>query len=259
MDKHTSKIYYTKNYSQFTLLKNNRQVKTNINLKKSLLDKGVLIPILVDNEMNILDGQHRFTIAKENSLRLPYQVINSKSIDIITDINTSSIHWTLIDYIHLYFVQKRTEYVKLYNLINEYKFVPIKNLITTAQNQFLEKKYLIECVKEGTFKFYNYENLRKCLESYATFLDKTEINSAVNVFNAYYRLFNVKKFDQESFIKKAQLKDVKRKIIGIRDYNRILELFLTTYNYKRKKDKNIYFIKDMKHNIIIEEDIHFRS
>lgn len=75
-----------------------------------------------------------------------------------------------------------------------------------------------------------------------------------------YKLFIIKKIKQELLITKIQAYDVKNKIVGIRDDNRILEIFLTAYNFNiRKKENRIHFIKDMKSNIMIEDDIYFTS
>ena len=60
-------IYETKNYSLFKLLDSNREPNQRIlkKLEASIKEIGIQIPIIVNTENEIVDGQHRFwTIQK---------------------------------------------------------------------------------------------------------------------------------------------------------------------------------------------------
>ena len=55
-------IHITKNYNDFKFVKGNRAINyTHVNnLVDSIKEKDLQMPIIVDEKMNIIDGQHRF-------------------------------------------------------------------------------------------------------------------------------------------------------------------------------------------------------
>lgn len=99
-DKILSDIFLTEDYSQFKFLVGNRKVGINRKLEKSILDKGILKPIAVNSNMEIIDGQHRFVIAKLHNLSIPYYVTITKNLDEIIELNNTSVNWTIRDYIN---------------------------------------------------------------------------------------------------------------------------------------------------------------
>lgn len=76
------KVYVTKDYSIFNFLESNRAVNQNQVKKivKSIQEKGYYpVPILVDDNYSIIDGQHRFTAVEQ--LNLPVYYIKGAFID----------------------------------------------------------------------------------------------------------------------------------------------------------------------------------
>ena len=68
MDRIYSKIYRTYNYDKFKILDYNRDITRFDLLNKSIANEGIKNPILVDEDFNILDGQHRYTYANDGKL-----------------------------------------------------------------------------------------------------------------------------------------------------------------------------------------------
>lgn len=84
----------TKEYDRFSFLTANRPVDYNhVNkIKKSLQEYGFLDsqPITVNNEMQIIDGQHRFVACKEMGLPIKFVQVQPKRIDnILVSLNTT--------------------------------------------------------------------------------------------------------------------------------------------------------------------------
>ena len=71
----TQLIHFTKDYEMFKIIKENRN-KDNPNykqLKKSIQTKQIKSAAIIINEhMQIIDGQHRFWICQELGLEVPY-------------------------------------------------------------------------------------------------------------------------------------------------------------------------------------------
>jgi len=89
----------TRDYSIFNFVESNREINK-ANLKKieeSILDIGVQVPIVVNSNYDIIEGQHRFLALKSNKLPVPYIVSRGASEDHISKLQESK-KWTALDY-----------------------------------------------------------------------------------------------------------------------------------------------------------------
>lgn len=103
MDKPTGFIYESSDYSRFKMLDGNRFVDHSDKIIESIKLNGQLMaPIIVNENMEIIDGQNRFEAYKK--LGLPVQYIVSKGYGIAECIamNSVSKNWTTNDYIKSY-------------------------------------------------------------------------------------------------------------------------------------------------------------
>ena len=94
-------IYETKNYNLFKLLDSNREPNQRIlnKLEKSIKDIGIQIPIIVNTENQIVDGQHRFWTLQKLGYVVPYIISKAWKKDNHTiEINNTSSNWTSLDY-----------------------------------------------------------------------------------------------------------------------------------------------------------------
>jgi hypothetical protein len=94
-------IYETKNYNLFKLLDSNREPNQRIlnKLEKSIKEIGIQIPIIVNTENQIVDGQHRFWTLQKLGYVVPYIISKAWKKDSHTiDINNTSSNWTSLDY-----------------------------------------------------------------------------------------------------------------------------------------------------------------
>jgi ParB-like chromosome segregation protein Spo0J len=69
----------TKQYTKFNILDHNRELN-NTNLKKieeSILEKGLQVPIIIDENYNIIDGQHRFYVLQKNKMEKKEQILKT--------------------------------------------------------------------------------------------------------------------------------------------------------------------------------------
>lgn len=125
----------TKNYDEFKLLSLNRHLdRRHINeLKNSISKNGYLMsnPIIVNKDMEIIDGQHRFIALKEQGMDVPYVVLD-RDYDTIIDLNTTQRKWQIQDYINYYCEKdKNKHFIRLRRLSQELKLSPT-NIITMS-------------------------------------------------------------------------------------------------------------------------------
>lgn len=66
----------TKNYERFSFVDSNRDINDlNVNkIEKSILEIGIQVPIVVNENYEIIEGQHRFIALRRNDLVVPYIV-----------------------------------------------------------------------------------------------------------------------------------------------------------------------------------------
>lgn len=239
-DKILSDIFLTEEYSQFKFLKGNRKIGINRNLEKSILDKGILKPIAVNSNMEIIDGQHRFSIAKNHNLPIPYYVTITKNLDEIIELNNTSVNWTIKDYINKYVHDGNEIYIELDYFLNKYPFVSTSDLIYALAGNLRGTGRILEQVKNGAYQIKDSTNFTRIIESYSEFVLSTQFKPASILFLAYFNLATIEKFDNEWFVRKANEQDLKRKILGIRKIDRVLQIYLETYNHNLMETKSNY-------------------
>lgn len=95
----------TTDYEKFKMLDYNRTLnRIQIEkLKNSITKHGYLSsnPIIVDEDMNVIDGQHRYIACKEMGLPIVYEVVDDSN-NMIIDLNTTQKKWCLEDYVNYY-------------------------------------------------------------------------------------------------------------------------------------------------------------
>ena len=130
-------IYETKNYNLFKLLNSNREPNQRIlnKLEKSIKKIGIQIPIIVNTENQIVDGQHRFWTLQKLGYVVPYIISKAWQKDEHTiDINNTSSNWTSLDYANFQMrkgnleVKKALEIAKIWELETKGKLKPITSL-----------------------------------------------------------------------------------------------------------------------------------
>ncbi len=114
----------TKNYEQFKLIKGNRErVVAHVNkLKKAIEDRNLLHinPIIVDDEMRVVDGQHRLEAAKELGVPVYYLVLERASLRDVQVLNANNKKWGLADYLNSYCETGKADYIEVRDAAEKY-------------------------------------------------------------------------------------------------------------------------------------------
>ena len=103
-------IKVTKNYEQFSYVKGNRSIDSLHldKLSKAMAKEYVPVPIIVNSNFEILDGQHRFEACKRNMLPLYFMVTDDWSLKSIRSMNTILKKWSVKDYVQSYKALEKT-------------------------------------------------------------------------------------------------------------------------------------------------------
>lgn len=125
------KIFYSTDYSNFRMINGNRElnaakikrIQKDISAGLDVLRYCPILVVMENDLLKIIDGQHRFWVAKE--LKKPvYFVVVEKQIDLhgIAKINSNTETWKNKDFLHCYAQQGNEHYIKLQQFIDTYGF-----------------------------------------------------------------------------------------------------------------------------------------
>jgi len=231
----------TTDYDKFKIVESNRKLKKgNVeNLIKSFkMTKGMKKskPIIVDNQFNVIDGQHRLEACRRIGIPVHYIVTD----DVVEDIplyNTYQIKWGLDDYAR-YFAQRGNK--------NYEKILQIQDRVGIGTTAILEclgmitGKTLNISFKEGRFIFNgdvdsSVETINKVLR--LCYLVKKHRSVSSKIIRAIRFLSRIKTFDLDDFISKVER--LPNKIHGCGTREEYIDMFIDIHNYHRKKDEGI--------------------
>ena len=118
-----NEILKTYDYEIFKRIKGNRLVNNSHvnNLVKSMKEKYLPQPILVNKDMEIIDGQHRFAAAEELSLPIHYLIIDG-GIGEVQRLNTNTKNWKNEDYLNMFCDREFEDYLLFKRFMKEYQF-----------------------------------------------------------------------------------------------------------------------------------------
>jgi hypothetical protein len=232
------KIYKTFDYDMFKVLDGNRSVH-NLHFKRivfSMSQQHLLTPILVNEKMEIIDGQHRFEASRQLEQPIYFIVAAGYSLSEVHRLNTNSKNWAPADY------------------IQGYRSLGNKNY--TTYNQFKEKYNLghnetmaiLACVPVSKK---NNENFKNGTFVVGDLKKATEIADNIKMFSTFYygynrkafvaaffRMFNTAGYNHNTMI--SQLSTYRSKMRDCTNAKEYLGLLEDIYNHKN--DKKIRFI-----------------
>lgn len=151
-----NKIYKTDNYGMFKRLEGNRAVSS---IRKKRLNDSfdkvgqIPSPIVVNEKMEIIDGQGRFEVSKERNLPIYFTVINGLGDRECICMNTGTMNWTMRDYVDFYAEKGLEDYKVLQELDDKYTNVPLSSIIPIARGvSRSQQKDNIGSIAEGKYK-----------------------------------------------------------------------------------------------------------
>jgi ParB/Sulfiredoxin domain len=129
-------IQKTLDFDKFKLIRGNRDISKNrVNaLKKSIERQNLLylVPIAVNKDMEIVDGQHRWAAAKILNVPIYYVIANGVDLNDMIVLNAYQRSWNANDYLNLYVKQNLPEYKKLAKFADTYNIsVPLALCVLT--------------------------------------------------------------------------------------------------------------------------------
>ena len=153
----TSKeIKVTRDYSRFKQLIGNREADaTDMRVKKikdSIARVGyVPSPVIVNEKMEVIDGNGRLAALRELKLPVYYIVVRGLTIKHCVAMNINSTNWSALDFVNSYADQGNENFVRLRSLLDKHKKVGLYIVLSAAQDNASGAD--IGSVKNGSFIF----------------------------------------------------------------------------------------------------------
>jgi len=243
-------VYETNDYSHFKILEGNRNLnKLHVaRLKKSFSNGYLFSPILVNDKMEIIDGQHRMQAAMELELPIRFIKLNGYGLREVQILNTNMKNWKKEDYLNGYCDLKYPEYIRFRNFMRKFPDFGIAAsecilLLYAGNNPFKERldgvtspsgrhDSVIKYFEEGNLVIPNYD--KSC-----------EIAQIILMLKPYYDGFNRRVFvaamlgiiKNESFSISELIAKLKLNPTGLQHCNDITQyklLIEDIYNYRRR-------------------------
>ena len=241
MVKHSNQVHTTTDYFLFKSIEGNRNKNLlHINrLKKSMQSNYLFTVIIVNENYEIIDGQHRFEVIKELNLPLRYIICNGYGLDEVHILNANSKTWNSDDYLQGYCNLGYKDYILYKQFKDKYNFGHTECLSILSGAASARKTDKVKLFYEGKFKVVNY--LDAC-----NVADKIELISQYyagykrrSFIFALYSLLKNKNFEFTEFIQKLKIQH--GAIVDCVNSTQYVALIEEIYNYKRREKVNLRY------------------
>ncbi len=232
----TNSVLQTTNYNIFKKLKGNRPINDG-NLKRiirSMEGEHLEVPLIVNEKMEVCEGQHRLEAKKQLKLPVDYIVKEGYGLKETQIMNSNSKDWKYEDYLDSYCGENKKSYL-LYRIFNDkYKFGHQDNMNMLSGK--INDTNLRHSFNSGTFKVKDYDaavELAEKIKKVGQFYDGYWRRSFVIAIS---RTFKNKKYDHNRFLSK--LSKNRAKMYDCSKVSQYLRIIDDIYNWKVMK-KNI--------------------
>ncbi len=236
-------VHTTKDYSLFKTLNGNRDVNQLhlTRLKESIKKNHLTTIIMVNEKLEIIDGQHRFLISQELKLPINYIISKNYGLNEVQILNANMKNWQTIDYVNGYCDLGYKDYIIYRDFVEEYGFQSQVSILllsgehsTGTQESSPSLRF-----KEGLFKIKDLNNAKRMAEKimmiepyYKGFLRRSFILALIGMFKN-------ENFEFTEFI--AKLKQQPTTLQDCTSTSQYKSLIEEIYNYRRREKINLRF------------------
>lgn len=234
MTKCIGNIYLTTDFDDFKYISGNR---TEIESRRKKIEKSVAMvgyipaPIIVNEKMEIIDGQARFDFCKKTDTPIAYTIIEGLTIDDCIAMNVSSTNWQIRDYIQSYAGRDLPAYVLAEKFISEspYTLNPTMWALMGTETTNSSSK-----IKEGTLDISkeDYERGKNILSYWRRF-DDIATNRRTEFLEAIGYCYLLPCVDNDTLVKKLHQRP--RDFQTISSVTDAIEMIEYAYNYKARE------------------------
>ncbi len=236
----TNQVHTTTDYFLFKPIDGNRNKNLlHINrLKKSMSQNYLFTVIIVNENYEIIDGQHRFDVIQDLKLPLNYVVCKGYGLKEVHVLNQISKTWNADDYLQGYVNLGYEDYIKYAEFKDKYKLNHWETLCLLT-GSFASGGALVDVFYQGNFKIKSLKEAEKIIEKiimiepyYAGYKRRSFIFAMISLLKNPN--FEFTEFLQKLKIQPTALQDC----TTTNNYKVLIE---EIYNYRRRDKVNLRF------------------
>jgi hypothetical protein len=231
-------INETTDYSRFKFLHGNRNVNKNHvqRLKNSMTKNYLHTVITVNQNYEVIDGQHRLTACSELGLPVKYVMLKNYGLKEVQTLNAMTSNWTTGQYLDSYCTKGYQDYIDYKRFKLKYNLSHRENILLLCSPDIRTHE---EKFKDGSFKVINYkkacyygDELSKVAEFYKGYNRRYFVR-------AIYFLLNKPEFSMDEFLQKLTFQ--RTALVDCVNRDSYLSLIEEIYNYKRRMKINLKY------------------
>lgn len=233
-------VQKTYDYSLFKTLQGNRTLNElhKKRLRDSLSENYLFSPILVNENFEIIDGQHRAACCEELNLPIYFIVCNGYGLPEIQILNANMKNWNADDFMQGYCDLGVNDYLIYRDFKEKYGFSHNDSMNLLAGANVANMDYLKD-FRKGTFKVRNLEQAERWAEQILKLEPYFEFFKFRTFVMAIIQMFKKPEFDFEEFLHKLKLQPTRlKKCATVAQY---VELIEDIYNYRRTEKVTLRF------------------
>jgi hypothetical protein len=226
------RIQSTNQYQLFGNISSNREVdKKHVKRLAIAISENNLLhlnPIIVNADMQVIDGQHRLQAAKMLGLPIYYVQDSNVSKGQIAALNTNQKNWATMDYVNFWTVEKSPGFKELAKFINRSKLPVSAAVNLLAEDTAGALKYM----REGSVDISNMEMANEIIDFLHQIAEQYGYDWFLcgGVAGALRKMWEHPEFSAEKLAEKIAIQP--RAVVPCTSNKKYLEMLAEVYNFK---------------------------
>lgn len=231
-------INETTDYDRFKYLHGNRKInKNHVQRLKNSMTKNYLHTVITVNEnYEVIDGQHRLTACSELGLPVKYVVLNNYGLKEVQTFNAMTSNWTTAQYLDSYCAKGFQDYIDYKRFKLKYNLGHRENILLLCG---LDIRKHEEEFKNGDLKINNYKKACQYADELLKVSNFYKGYNRRHFVRAIYFLLNKPQFCMEEFLQKLSYQ--RTALVDCVNRDSYLSLIEEIYNYKRRLKINLRY------------------
>lgn len=239
-----AQVVQTKDYQQFNKAAGNRDViQVHVErLKTSMEQEYLMSPIIVNEKMEIIDGQHRFEAARQLDLPIRFIKVRGYALSQMQKMNANQKDWRIMDHIEAHAEMGNANFTQLISFIEKHR--KDNTLMVILQAYGINGSVRKAQLESGTYK----HDKKKEAETVI-------LLNAINKIKPYYKgaerssfigalrkLMKHEIFDLDRFMDK--LSKFSSMMVDCAKKEQYIDLIEHIYNYKSRNKVSLKYLSD---------------
>jgi hypothetical protein len=248
-----AQVFETSDYSMFRVIHGNRDtIPLHVHrLTKSMKEQHLVSPIIVNEKMEVIDGQNRLEASKAAGVPVRYIVVPGYGLEEVQRLNATSLNWSKMDYLKSYAKQGVQAYVTMLDFMQRHKVFsisPAEALLTQNQGganntneirESGERKGRNKNFEAGRLKIADLEKANRMANELKELAPHFDHFNTFTFVRAYLTVSKKEAFNPEQFIERCKsYPQMLQPRINVAGY---IEMIEDVYNFRSRNKVSLKY------------------